>query len=90
MYFSLSLDKTQLFACRIRLSERAGRRCSAKTPCCLQLSVDNCPRLTIHRDTILGLVFRLYAEPATKVGPALTEILYDRVIKFSPRPSKRH
>jgi hypothetical protein len=27
--------------------------------------------------------FRAYLEPATKVGPAYTELLYDRVIKFS-------
>jgi len=29
--------------------------------------------------------FRAYMEPATKVGPANTELLYDQVIKFSPR-----
>jgi len=29
--------------------------------------------------------FRAYLEPSTKVGPASTELLYDRVIKFSPR-----
>jgi len=69
---------------------KVSRNCGKDEPACLQLSVDNCPRLTIDRDTILGLVFRLYAEPATKVGPAMTEILYDRVIKFSPRSSKRH
>jgi len=28
--------------------------------------------------------FRAYLEPATEVGPAYTEILYDQVIKFSP------
>jgi len=27
--------------------------------------------------------FRAYMEPATRVGPNYTEILYDRVIKFS-------
>lgn len=29
--------------------------------------------------------FRAYLEPATKVGPNNTELLYDRVIKFSPK-----
>jgi hypothetical protein len=29
--------------------------------------------------------FRAYLEPATKVGPASVELLYDRVIKFSPK-----
>jgi hypothetical protein len=28
----------------------------------------------------------MYLEPPTKVGAAMPEILYDRVIKFSPRP----
>ena len=34
---------------------------------------------------VLGLFFRMYLEPATKVGPAMPEVLYDRVMKFSPR-----
>jgi hypothetical protein len=55
---------------------------------CLPLSIDfDCPPLTIDGDTVLGLIFRNYMEPATKVGPAMPEILYDRVIKFSPRKS---
>ena len=29
--------------------------------------------------------FRQYAEPATKVGPADAEMLYDRVIVFRPK-----
>jgi len=29
--------------------------------------------------------FRAYLEKATKVGPSSTELLYDRVIKFSPQ-----
>ncbi len=29
--------------------------------------------------------FRAYMEPSTRVGPAYSELLYDRVIKFSPR-----
>ena len=52
---------------------------------CLQLSAP-CERLTLDSSTILGLYFRVYLEPATKAGAAMSEILYDRVIKFSPRP----
>jgi len=52
---------------------------------CMPLSLDNCPALTIGPDTVLGLIFRNYLEPATNVGPAMPELLYDRVIKFSPR-----
>lgn len=59
-------------------------------PNCLELSVPDvpggCTRLTLNDSTLLGLFFRMYLEPATKVGPAMPEILYDRVIKFSPRP----
>ena len=54
-------------------------------PNCLTLDLDGCPRLTIDKNTVLGLLFRMYLEPATKVGAAMPEILYDRVIKFSPR-----
>jgi len=53
---------------------------------CLQLSAPkDCTRLTLDSNTALGLVFRMYAEPVTKVGPAMPEILYDRIIKLSPR-----
>ena len=56
-------------------------------PNCLQLSVpEGCTRLTLDSNTLLGIGIRTYLEPATKVGPAMSEILYDRVIKFSPRP----
>jgi hypothetical protein len=52
---------------------------------CLQLAApDGCTRLTLDSDTLLGVFTRIYLEPATKVGPAMPEILYDRVIKFSP------
>jgi len=63
---------------------KVSRNCRNE-PNCLPLAVDNCPRLTIDKDTVLGFIFRMYLEPATKVGAAMPEILYDRVIKFSPR-----
>ncbi len=31
--------------------------------------------------------FRMYLEPATKVGPIWSEIIYDRAIHFSPKAS---
>ncbi len=53
---------------------------------CLQLSVPpDCTRLTLGPSTWLGVFTRICLEPATKVGPALREVLYDRIIKFSPR-----
>jgi hypothetical protein len=65
---------------------KVSRTCGKNEPQCLQLSVDNCPRLTLDSSTLLGIFTRIYLEPATKVGPAMPEILYDRVMKFSPRP----
>lgn len=62
-------------------------RSGVPEPNCLQLSApQGCPRLTLGSSTLLGVFTRIYLEPATKVGPALSEILYDRAIKFSPRP----
>ena len=55
-------------------------------PNCLQLTVpEGCTRLKLDSSTILGIGIRTYLEPATGVGPAMSEILYNRVIKFSPR-----
>lgn len=39
----------------------------------------------IPLDTPAFIAFRLYVEKATKTGPFWYEILYDRVIKFSPQ-----
>jgi len=41
--------------------------------------------LGIGYNELAFIGFRAYLEPATKVGPNSTELLYDRVIKFSPR-----
>ncbi|UCG12042.1 MAG: hypothetical protein JSU72_16260 [Deltaproteobacteria bacterium] len=37
-------------------------------------------------DEPLALVFRAYMEPATRVAPAYSEIVIDRIIKFTPKP----
>jgi hypothetical protein len=63
---------------------KISRNCGNQ-PNCLPLTIDGCPRLAIGPNTVLGLIIRTYLEPATKVGAAMPEILYDRVIKFSPR-----
>ena len=63
---------------------KVSRNCAGE-PNCVTLSVDDCPKLEITNDTILGFFFRMYLEPATATGPAMQEIVYDRVIKFSPR-----
>jgi len=57
---------------------------------CLTLSADDynsedATCLTVDAETVLGVIFRVYLEPATSVGAAMPEVVYDRVIKFSPR-----
>lgn len=44
-----------------------------------------CPEFRLQSDTKLGVFFRNYLEPATRVGAAPTELLYDQVIRFSPK-----
>jgi hypothetical protein len=72
-------------AAKLMYAVKFSRNCGDQ-PNCVTLAIDACPRLTIGPNTVLGLFVRAYLEPATKVGPAMPEILYDRVIKFSPRP----
>jgi hypothetical protein len=64
---------------------KASRNCG-DDPSCVPLRVDACPVLTLEDDTAVGFFFRMYLEPATKAGAAMQEIVYDRAIKFSPRP----
>jgi len=35
-------------------------------------------------DSQLGVIFRIYLEPATSIGAAFAEVVYDKLIKFSP------
>jgi hypothetical protein len=64
---------------------KASRDCGSE-PNCIPLRVDACPVLELDDNTALGFFFRMYLEPATKAGAAMQEIVYDRAIKFSPRP----
>jgi hypothetical protein len=64
---------------------KASRNCG-DDPKCVPLRVESCPVLTLEDDTAVGFFFRMYLEPATKAGAAMQEIVYDRAIKFSPRP----
>ncbi len=65
---------------------KISRDCGGETNC-LQLSApEGCTRLTLDSSTLLGIFTRIYLEPATHIGPAMPEMLYDRVIKFSPYP----
>ena len=72
---------------------KISRNCGDE-PNCLQLSADDYNNgnpdsvdIINESELVFGLIFRMYLEPATKVGPVMPEILYDRVIKFSPHAS---
>ena len=44
-----------------------------------------CPPFVLNSSTKLGIFIRNYLEPSTDVGPAYGELLYDQVIRFSPK-----
>lgn len=35
-------------------------------------------------DSPLGVIFRIYLEPITSIGAAFPEVVYDKLIKFTP------
>lgn len=75
-------------AAKLMYAFKISRTCGTESNC-MQLEIDNCPKVTIGPNTVLGVAVRTYLEPPTKVGPVMQEILYDRVIKFSPRPPQQ-
>ncbi len=64
---------------------KVSRNCAGEANC-LELASPCRDRLPLGDDTVLGVFTRIYLEPPTRIGPAMPEILYDRVLKFSPRP----
>ncbi|MBF0550444.1 MAG: hypothetical protein HQK60_07905, partial [Deltaproteobacteria bacterium] len=50
---------------------------------CTTVPTGPCPS-AIEKNGQMFIGFRAYVEPATKIGPAYTEIIFDRVIRFSP------
>jgi hypothetical protein len=65
---------------------KISRHCGANEPFCLQIAPPACANITIDSNTLLGIAFRLYLEPDANLGAAHPEILYDQIIKFSPKP----
>ena len=59
------------------------RSCSSEETCVVVPTGPGAHGVELDEPAFIG--FRAYLEPATKVGPAYTELLYDQVIKFSPR-----
>ncbi|MCX6009731.1 MAG: hypothetical protein NTW48_06845 [Chloroflexi bacterium] len=66
-----------LYACKF------ARSCGSEKTCVVVPTGPKAHGVELNEPAFIG--FRAYMEPATKVGPAYTELLYDRVIKFSPR-----
>ncbi len=54
-------------------------------PHCLNIKVETCDKINWDDNTNCFFWFRLYMEPTTKIGPAFTEVVYDRVIKFTKK-----
>ncbi len=59
------------------------RSSNSEETCIVVPTGPNAHGVELNEPAFIG--FRAYMEPATKVGPAFTEILYDQVIKFSPQ-----
>jgi hypothetical protein len=59
------------------------RSCSPEKTCVVVPTGPKAHGVGLNEPAFIG--FRAYLEPSTKVGPASTELLYDRVIKFSPK-----
>jgi len=62
---------------------KMGRRCDGKN--CYRVPGPGLKAHGIELNQPIFIVFRAYLEPATRTGPAKSEILFDRAIKFSPR-----
>ena len=73
---------------------KISRSCEEGEPFCLELKVpiEGCtikgkepPENIILTDTSpLGVIFRLYLQPSTSIGAAFPEVVYDKLIKFTP------
>ena len=57
------------------------RSCGSEKTCVAVPTGPKAHGVTLDEPAFIG--FRAYMEPATKVGPSYTELLYDRVIKFN-------
>lgn len=56
-------------------------------PHCREVKMENCAKIALDKLPDLLLVWRLYQERETRLGPASGEVIYDQVILFSPATS---
>ena len=61
------------------------RDCTGVSNCLEAKSLEPACERKVGADAPVRLGFRAYAEPATRVGPADAELVYDRVIVFTPK-----
>lgn len=64
----------------------ARTRNAADSVTCTAVPPSPCERIANQE---FQVAFRAYVEPETKVGPAYTELVFDRVIKFTPKAAVR-
>ena len=60
---------------------KVARHCNGEAHC-IEVPIGDCPGLAL--DEQMFVAFRAYLEKVTRVGPAYSDIVYDRAIKFSP------
>ena len=61
------------------------RDCTGYSNCLEAKSLEATCQTKVAADAPVRIAFRAYAEPATRVGPADAELIYDRVIVFTPK-----
>ncbi|MFI5166161.1 MAG: hypothetical protein ACHQQS_06050 [Thermoanaerobaculales bacterium] len=61
------------------------RDCTGFSNCLEAKSLEPACQGKVAADAPVRVAFRSYAEPATRIGPADAELLYDRVIVFRPK-----
>lgn len=66
---------------------KVARECRGEAQCLEVKLAEPCAKLEINDETELWLAFRIYLEQRTRVGPAFTELIYDRALLFS-KPEK--
>jgi len=74
----------------ITYAYKISRECAADEPFCLTLTVpiegckDSEGNDILTDESPLGVIFRIYLEPPTSIGAAFPEVVYDKIIKFTP------
>ena len=60
---------------------KVARNCHGEAHC-LEVKIEGCAKMDLNTLPEMWMGFRMYLEPSTAVGPAFTEVIYDRAIVF--------